>query len=90
LQIEDLWNRQGRMNLKSWQREIRSYECFSGTKIIVDAFFSSIVRGDFQNFGKFSKNFQNFTMVSDFFGEFSIVFGAAEKWKNNSGIYVSH
>jgi hypothetical protein len=74
LQIEDLWNRQGRMNLKSWQREIRSYGSFSGVKIIVDAFFSSKVRGDFQNFSKFSKNFQNFTMVSDFFREFSIVF----------------
>jgi hypothetical protein len=27
-------------------------------------------------------------MVLDFFGEFSGVLGAAEKWKNNSGNYI--
>ena len=59
-------------------------------KIIVDIVFSAKMRGDFQFFGKFWKNLKNFTMVSDFFGEFSGVFGAAEKWKNNSGICVYH
>ena len=55
-------------------------------KIIVDMVFSSKTRGDFQKFGKFWKILENFTIVLEFLGEFSVVFQAAEKWKNNSGI----
>jgi hypothetical protein len=54
-------------------------------KIIVDTVFGSKARGDFQNFGKFSKIFKNFTTVFRFFQRFSSAFQAAEKWKNNSG-----
>jgi hypothetical protein len=55
----------------------------------VDAFFSLKVSGDFQKFPKFSKNLEKFTIVLEFLGEFSAVFGAAEKWKNNSGNFYS-
>jgi hypothetical protein len=54
----------------------------------VDAFFSLKVSGDFQKFPKFWKNLEKFTIVLEFLGEFSGVLGVAEKWKNNSGIYV--
>ena len=72
----------------NFQREIRSYERFSNAEKILDTVFSSKARGDFQFFPKFSKNLEKFTIVLDFFGEFSGVLRAAEKWKNNSGIYV--
>jgi hypothetical protein len=54
----------------------------------VDAFFGAKASGDFQKFPKFSKNLEKFTIVLEFLGEFSGVSRAAEKWKNNSGIYV--
>jgi hypothetical protein len=63
---------------------------FSGAEIIVDMVFSPKMRSDFQNFSKFLKILENFAIVLEFFGEFPRVFGAAEKWKNNSGIYGSH
>jgi hypothetical protein len=48
LQIEELWNRQGRINLKKWAgHKIRTYGIFSDAKIIVDTVFSQKVRGDF-------------------------------------------
>ena len=63
-----------------------TYGGFLDTKKIVDTVFGLKTRGDFQKFPKFSKNLEKFAMVLDFFREFSAVFGAAEKWKNNSGI----
>ena len=45
----------------------------------MDTVFGSKMKGDFQNFPKFSKNLEKFAMVLVFFGEFSVVFQAAEK-----------
>jgi hypothetical protein len=55
----------------------------------VDTVFGSKMRSDFQNFPKISKILEKFAMVLEFLGEFSGVSRAAEKWKNNSGIWAT-
>jgi hypothetical protein len=70
--VNDAHHRQEK-GKKSGQK-IRTYGGLSDIKIIVDAFFSSKMKSDFQKFPKFWKNLENFTPVLEFFGEFLPVF----------------